>query len=59
MNTAVGRKIVLSVGSTPFEHAGGEADREAAEGRRPEPVEPADDDSDEHDDRLLEPVVPA
>ena len=36
------------------DHAGREADREAAERRRPEPVDPADDDADEHDDRLLE-----
>ena len=34
--------------------AGGEADREAAERRRPEPVHAADDDADEHDDRLAQ-----
>ena len=39
------------------EHSRGEADDEAAERRRPQPVDAPDHDTDQHDDRLPQPVV--
>ena len=53
-NTTEGRKTVLIGRQGTADQPGGEADCEPAERRRPQPVDAADNDADEHDDRLLE-----